>query len=132
MNSLNSFCVLVLQLGRFPGIVFETGGHSGSGGGSPVSDVAADSADECLIRVYFETAFSSVSGLVDLVVCVRRHGGGGHRLTLAGERFVGRVAEDIAQVGDRGVDFREARRGDGTECVTGDGGRRFVASESVE
>ena len=36
------------------------------------------------------------SGLVDLVVCVGHHGGGGHRLTLAGERFVGLVAEDTA------------------------------------
>ena len=40
-------------------IVFETGGPSGSGGGSTVSDLAADSADGCLIRVYFETALSS-------------------------------------------------------------------------
>ena len=48
------------------------------------------------------------SGLVDLVVCVGRHGGGGHRLALAGERFVGLVAEDIAQVGDRGVDLGDA------------------------
>jgi hypothetical protein len=36
------------------------------------------------------------SGLVDLVVCVRRHGGGGHRLALAGERFVGLIAKDVA------------------------------------
>jgi hypothetical protein len=36
------------------------------------------------------------SRLVDLVVGVGRDGGGGHRLTLAGERFVGLVAEDIA------------------------------------
>ena len=28
--------------------------------------------------------FKFCSGLVDLVVCVGRHGGGGHRLTLAG------------------------------------------------
>jgi hypothetical protein len=40
-----------------------------------------------------------------LVVCVGRHGGGGHRLTIAGERFVGLVAEDFAEVGDRGGDF---------------------------
>src|SRR6516162_7579001 len=46
--------------------------------------------------------FEFCSGLVDLVVCVGRHGGGGHRLTLAGERFIGLVAEDITQVGDRG------------------------------
>ena len=36
------------------------------------------------------------SGLVDLVVCVGRHGGGGHRLTLAGERFVGRLKASSA------------------------------------
>jgi hypothetical protein len=53
------------------------------------------------------------SGLVDLVVGVGRHGGGGHRLTLAGERFIGLVAEDVAQVGDPGVDVgdRSAVRG---------------------
>ena len=57
--------------------------------------------------------FEFCSGLVDLVVGVGRHGGGGHRLTLAGERFVGRLAEDIAQVGDRGGDLgeRPLRRG---------------------
>jgi hypothetical protein len=37
--------------------------------------------------------FQFCSGLVDLVVCVGRHLGGGHRLTLVGERFVGLVAE---------------------------------------
>ena len=31
-----------------------------------------------------------------MVVCVGRHRGGGHRLTLAGERFVGLVAERFA------------------------------------
>jgi hypothetical protein len=49
--------------------------------------------------------FESCSGLVDLVVCVGCHGGGGHRLALAGERFVGRLAEHIAEVGDRGGDL---------------------------
>jgi aminoglycoside phosphotransferase (APT) family kinase protein len=48
--------------------------------------------------------------LVDLVVCVAGHGGGRHRLALVGERFVDLVAEDIAQVGDRGGDFRHSRR----------------------
>ena len=37
--------------------------------------------------------------MVDLVVCVGGHGGGAHRLALAGERFVGLVA-DLAEVGD--------------------------------
>ena len=36
------------------------------------------------------------SGLVDLVVNVRRDGGDGHRLSLAGERFEGLVTEDLA------------------------------------
>ena len=71
------------------------------------------------------------SGLVDLVVCVRRHGGGCHRLTLARERFIGRIAENIAQVGDRGRHFREAR-GEGVERATDDSGRRLVTSEPVE
>jgi hypothetical protein len=60
-------------------------------------------------------------GLVDLVVSVRRHGGGGHCLTFPGERFVGRVAEDIAEVDDRGGDFRKRHCSAGTERETGDG-----------
>jgi itaconate CoA-transferase len=40
-----------------------------------------------------------------LVIDVRGHGGAGHRLTLASERFVGLLAEDVAEVGDRGRDF---------------------------
>jgi hypothetical protein len=67
-----------------------------------------------------------------LVVCVRHHRGGGHRLTLAGERFVSLVAEDFAQVGDGGAELGDPNRGDGTEGEAGDGGRRFVASEPVE
>ena len=42
--------------------------------------------------------FEFCSGLVDLVVCVGRHGGGRHRFTLAGERFVGHLAEDLAHL----------------------------------
>jgi integrase len=37
--------------------------------------------------------FEFRSGLVDLVVGARHHRGGGHRLTLAGERFLGLVAD---------------------------------------
>ena len=40
-----------------------------------------------VLKVYFETAFRFCSDLVDLVVCVDRHGCSGHRLALAGERF---------------------------------------------
>ena len=35
-------------------------------------------------------------------------------------------------MGDRGVDLGHSRRGEGAEGETGDGGRRFVASEPVE
>ena len=55
--------------------------------------------------------FEFYSGLVDLVVGVGRDGGGGHRLALAGERFVGRLAEHIAEMGDRGGDLGDRRRG---------------------
>jgi hypothetical protein len=82
--------------------------------------------------VLFRDRVQFCSGLVDLVVCVGRHRGGGHRLTLAGERFVSLVAEHAAEVGDRGGDFGDRRRGDGTEREPGDGGRRFVACEPVE
>ena len=49
--------------------------------------------------------FEFCSGLVDLVVGVGHNLCGGHRLTLAGERFVGRLAEDVAEVGDRGAEL---------------------------
>jgi hypothetical protein len=57
-----------------------------------------------LLRGHTAGVFEFCSGLVDLVVCVRHHGGG-HRLTLAGERFVGRLTEDLTQVGDRGAEL---------------------------
>jgi hypothetical protein len=44
--------------------------------------------------------FEFCSGLVDLVVGVGHHLGGGHRFALASERFVRRLAEDFAEVGD--------------------------------
>ena len=53
------------------------------------------------------------SGLVDLVVGVGCHVGGGHRLAFAGERFVGLVAEDIAEVSDRGIEFGDRQCGEG-------------------
>jgi hypothetical protein len=49
----------------------------------------------------------------------------------AGERFVGLVTEDVAQVGDRGVELSN-RCGEGTGGEPGHGGRRFEASEAVE
>ena len=51
--------------------------------------------------VFSAGVFESCSGLVDLVVGVGRHSGGGHRFTLVGERFVGRLAEDFALDGER-------------------------------
>ena len=76
--------------------------------------------------------FEFWSGLVDLVVCVRHHDGGGHRLTLAGERFVGRLAEQIAQMGDRGAELGNPQRGERIERETGDGGRRLVTSQLIQ
>ncbi len=84
---------------------------------------------ETLVCRLFRDRVQLRSGLVDLVVGVRSHGGGGHRFTLPCERFVGLVAEDVAEVGDRCGDFREARRAEGIDGETGDDRRRFVASE---
>jgi hypothetical protein len=85
-----------------------------------------------LRRGHSAGVFELCSGLVDLVVGVGRHLGGRHRLTLAGERFVDRLTEDIAEVRDRGGDFGERRCGEGTEGEPSEGGRGFVASEPVE
>ena len=76
--------------------------------------------------------FEFCSDLVDLVAGVGRHLGGGHLSALVGERFVGLVTEDIAQVRDHCAEFGECRRGEGTECEPADGGCRFEASEAVE
>ena len=51
----------------------------------------------CLECGLFRDSVQFCSGLVDLVVGAGDHGGGGHRLALAGKRFVGFVAEDIAR-----------------------------------
>ena len=59
---------------------------------------------ETLISRRFRDCAQLCSGLVDLVLCVGCHGSGAHHFACTGERFVGRVAEDIAQVGDRGAD----------------------------
>ena len=65
---------------------------------------------ESLVCRLFRDGVQFCSGLVDLVVSVGRHSGGGHRFTLAGERFVGPVAEDVAEVGDQVGDFGDPRR----------------------
>jgi hypothetical protein len=55
-----------------------------------VRHIAAPSSTrsfETLICHLFRDRIQFCSGLVDLVVCVGGHGGGGHRLALAGERF---------------------------------------------
>src|ERR1700741_1558353 len=80
-------------------------------------------------REALASRFEFRSGLVDLVVCISHHLRGGHRLAPAGERFVGRLTEDVAEVGDGGAEFR---RGEGIECETGDGGCRFEASQAIE
>ena len=95
----------------------------------PMAWVAGLGRLECGL---FQDRVQFCSGLVDLVVGVRRHGGGSHGLALAGERFVGLIAKDIAEVGDRGAEFGDRRRRERTEREPGDGGRRFEASEAVE
>ena len=76
--------------------------------------------------------FEFCSGQVDLVVCVGHHFGGGHRLTLAAERFVGLVAEDLAQVCDGNVHLRSDRPSVGRGGESTYGGGRFAVSEPVE
>ena len=49
--------------------------------------------------------FEFCSGLVDLVVCIRRHRRRGHFRALPGERFVSLLAEDMAEVRNRGIDI---------------------------
>jgi hypothetical protein len=44
----------------------------------------------------FRDSIQFCLGLVDLVVCVGHHCGGGHRLAVVDKRFEGRVAENIA------------------------------------
>ena len=58
---------------------------------------------ETLVTLLFRDRVQFCSGLVDLVVGVRHHRAGSHRLALSGKRFVGPVAEDIAKVGNCGV-----------------------------
>ena len=82
----------------------------------------AESVPEILTRIFetlvtrlFRDCVQFCSGLVDLVVGVRHHGGGGYRFALTGERSVGLVAENITEVGDRGGDRRGRRCGEGIE-----------------
>jgi hypothetical protein len=67
-----------------------------------------------------------------LVVCVGHYLGSGHGFALAGERFVGLVAEDIAQVRDRSAQFGLLRHGERVEPETADGGCRLVAAHPVK
>lgn len=76
--------------------------------------------------------FEFSSSLVDLVGGVGCHGGGGHRLAFAGERFVGLLTEHAAEVGDRGAELRDPGCRESTERETGDGRCRFVESESIQ
>jgi hypothetical protein len=105
------------------GLCLRTSGASGARW--PLSRWTRDSRNSTRV-------FEFCSGLVDLVVCVGRHLGGGHCFTRAGERFVGRVAEDIAKVDDRCAEFGRARCGYGMDgCEPGDRGRRFNASSAT-
>jgi hypothetical protein len=51
---------------------------------------------ETLVCGLFRDGVQFCSGLVDLVVCLRRDGCGGHCFTLSGKRLIGPVAEDLA------------------------------------
>ena len=57
------------------------------------------------MRRLFRDGIQFRSGLVDLVVGVGHHLCGGHRLTLAGQRLVGRLTEHIAEVSNRGAEL---------------------------
>jgi hypothetical protein len=60
---------------------------------------------ETLVTRLFRDGIQFCSGLVDLVVGVGHHLGGGHRFTLSGERLVGRFTEHIAEVSNRGAEL---------------------------
>jgi hypothetical protein len=51
-----------------------------------------------LIQQSLRDGVEFCSGLVDLVICVGGYLGVAHCLALAGERFVGLVAEDLAVI----------------------------------
>jgi hypothetical protein len=85
----------------------------------------------CRICGLFRDRIQLCSGLVDLVVCVGHHRGRRHSLALAGQWFVGLIAEDIAEVGDRGVDVgvrgrRPGRRVRGSRTRSRVVGRRRI------
>ena len=65
---------------------------------------------ETLVCRLFQDSVQFRSGLVDLVVGVGRHGGGGHRFTLTREGFVGLTTQHLAQVGDHGAGLGERQR----------------------
>ena len=75
-------------------------GDEGSGADAGGITRPCKGIDECRRCALFRDGIQFCSGLVGLVVCVGGHGGGANRLALAGERFVGLVAEDLAEVGD--------------------------------
>src|ERR1700681_1705822 len=98
-----------------------------------LTHMVPSSSFETLISRLFRDRVQFRSGLGDLVVGVRRHLGGGHRLTVVGERFVERTAENLVEVGDRGRHLREGERGYGVhDGEPGNSGGGLVASEPVE
>ena len=75
-------------------------GRRARNGAALARRAASTGRRRCLSRGLYRNGVQFCSGVVDFVVCVGGHGGGAHRLALAGERFVGLVAEDLAEVGD--------------------------------
>jgi hypothetical protein len=84
----------------------------------------------CFDTFYFATAFSCLRASSIWSNAYIAMAGGGHRLAFVGGRVVGLFAEDLAEVGDRGVEFRDRRCGERAERETGDGGLRLIAAGS--
>ena len=91
----------------------------GSGKAAPTLSVSMESA----------WLLEFCSSLVDLVIRIGRNCRRGHRFTLAGERVVFLVAEDLAKANDRGAELGNPYRRHWTDGKARNGGGRFVVSE---
>lgn len=78
-----------------------------------LSNAAPGRSSETLICQLFRDRFQLRSGLVNLVIGVRDDGSGGHCLAIAGERFVGLIAENLAEVSNGGGQFWDTSKGYG-------------------
>src|ERR1700758_954572 len=76
--------------------------------------------------------FEFRSGLVDLVVCIRHHRGGGHLRTLLCELVICLITQNLPQTRNRGCQLWEPCPGEGTGREARDDGGAFRAPEPVE